>query len=142
VILWSLADGWGQRRLRRHSGTIAGIAFSPDGTALATEESDGAVRIWDVASGREKQALPAVEGSSRKFLEFAPKGKLLASPGTPGNIKLWDAATGAEGLNLGIHRFYVCDAAFSPDGKILASTGSDRRTVLWDTRTGRILSEF
>jgi WD40 repeat protein len=37
--------------LRGHTGHLRGVAFSPDGTLLATTSDDGTARLWDIATG-------------------------------------------------------------------------------------------
>src|SRR4051794_1016736 len=38
----------------RHAGEVRGVAFAPDGKAVASVgEGPAAVRIWDVSTGRE-----------------------------------------------------------------------------------------
>ena len=54
------------------------IAFSPDGTLLASGQLDGTIAMWDVASKLEKRRWQT--GSMRVFtLAFSPDGKTLAS---------------------------------------------------------------
>ena len=40
-----------------HIGDVYGVAFSPDGTRLATASGDPSVKLWDVASGQELATL-------------------------------------------------------------------------------------
>lgn len=52
VRLWNLATRAELRRLTGHIGFVRPVAFSPDGSMLASISGDG-IRLWDVASGRQ-----------------------------------------------------------------------------------------
>jgi len=45
------------RRLTGHTGEVRAMAFSPDGTILATGADDGTVRLWEPSTGRERAKL-------------------------------------------------------------------------------------
>src|SRR5262249_49338069 len=61
VTIWA----WEARRrlitLNGHSGGITVLAFAPDGSRLASGDSTGIVKLWDVATGRERASLRACE---------------------------------------------------------------------------------
>jgi hypothetical protein len=46
--VWDLTTGETLHTLDRHDGFVCGLAFSPDGTRLASTSQDGTVLIWDV----------------------------------------------------------------------------------------------
>ena len=73
------------------------MAVAPDGSWLASGGSDGTVRIWDAATGRERAALKGQANGPLGTVEavaVAPDGSWLASGGRDGTVRIWDAATG------------------------------------------------
>jgi tetratricopeptide (TPR) repeat protein len=66
------------------------VAFSPDGARLASAGEDGAVRVWDVATGQEALTLRGHAGPVRR-VAFSPDGGRLASAGGDGTVKVWDS---------------------------------------------------
>jgi WD40 repeat protein len=135
VYLWDVRHGTRLRTLQGHTGAVLGLAFSPDGTLLATASLDGTVRLWDVAEGKERKRLEGHAGEVRG-VAFRPDGKLLASGGGrekgPGEVKVWDLTTFQELHSFAGHTDVVSHVAFSPDGTRLASAGWDDTVKVWD----------
>jgi dipeptidyl aminopeptidase/acylaminoacyl peptidase len=119
--------------LEGHSEGIGALAFSPDGTLLATGGYDWGVHIYDVATG-QKQFLLERHENHVYALAFSPDGKLLASGGEDHTVRLWNVENGQEIAVLG-HADAVVDVAFNPDGKLLATAANDTRIHIWDTTT-------
>jgi eukaryotic-like serine/threonine-protein kinase len=128
-------------------GTVASLAFSPDGRALASGHltpHDG-VRVWDVSTGRLLKTLRGHRDMVRS-VAFSPDGRLLATAGgykgleeKDWNIRVWDVATATCVAILEGHSDVVRALAFSPNGRTLVSASYDQTLRLWDQSTGRLL---
>jgi hypothetical protein len=78
-------------------GGPVGVAYSPDGRALAAIAPDRSVRVWDVAAGKEIGQLRGHQGGLQTVL-FAPNGQTLASGSNDTTVLLWDAAGALKDL--------------------------------------------
>jgi hypothetical protein len=125
--------------LAGHGSPVQAIAFSPDGTLLATGGYDGTVRLWDLAT-RRPIASPVIRDMPTLPIEsvaFSPDGTTLAIGGYR-TLRLWDAARQRLISDLPIHPGdAILAVAFGQDGKTLDTSGIDGTVQAWDNATGR-----
>ena len=81
-----------------HQNTIAGLAFAPDGSRLATASMDQTVKLWEVGSWRELRSWDgrSLRSSLFQSVAFSTDGATLAAGTFGGTIVAWDVATGRE----------------------------------------------
>ncbi|MGO9915767.1 MAG: WD40 repeat domain-containing serine/threonine protein kinase [Isosphaeraceae bacterium] len=124
--------------LHDHEGGVMCVAWSPDGTKLASGGRDKTVKIRDGTTGQQVLSLSGHD-SFVWSVAWSPDCRRLAGAGTDPTIRVWDAFTGRGALTLPGHRFRVRAVAFSPDGKRIASASDDKTLRVWDSASGREL---
>jgi WD40 repeat protein len=131
VRLWDRTGQLIGDPLSGRSGAVFSVAFSPDGTRLASADDD--VRLWDVSTRKPiGQPLTGHIGGVLS-VAFSPDGTVLASASYDGTVRLWDVSTRRPiGDPLTGHTDNVYKVAFSPDGTRLASASHDGTVRLWD----------
>jgi hypothetical protein len=169
VRLWNFETGNEERSFQAvpeaeqsQSNHVWRTVLAPDGTTVAVaydsfhaggrgglgfRGTPHAVRLWDMASGKEKHTL---EGHHWYVVDmaFSPDGRLLASASETsfsekGPVFVWVAATGKrvpalpDGLRLG-----ATAVAFSRDGRFLATALPDGAIQLWEVATWSKRNEF
>jgi WD40 repeat protein len=137
--VWELQADRETFRLTDIPGGALSVAWSPDGTRLATGSADGVVRMWDACT---RQVVFDLKGHTQPVwgIAISPDGRRLASAagssGWPvpagGEARIWDLGTGRELLALQDHKHDVYGVAFSADGKRFASAGADGVVYVWD----------
>jgi WD40 repeat protein len=153
LILWEKAAGGEPRTLSGPARPAAApppadplyartLAFSADGKLLAEGRSNGnatrsAVRIWDVATGKEGRPLKGIAGGLTS-VTFSPDGKLLAVGILRGPVYLFDLATARQVRQVAAAGPGAASLAFSPDGKSLA-VGNGAMIDQVELATGKVL---
>ena len=61
IQLWGPATGENAQKLRGHSAFVRRLSYHPDGRRLASLGDDGALKLWDLASGQETLSIPAAQ---------------------------------------------------------------------------------
>jgi WD40 repeat protein len=136
------------------------LTFSSDGRTLASADSEGYIRLWDIESG-----LPRLLGLSTnddvevKRMRFSPDGRILAveedrnvaySPRaeswpdwlkeafTSRTVTLWDTASGERLARLPADHLLL----FTSDGRALVTYGCNGTLRWWDVPPPESLGYF
>ena len=111
------------------------MAYSPDGTRLASGGVDDTVRIWNADTGDPIRTLKGF-ALGVNSVAYSPDGKRLASGGGDSTVRIWNAETGDPIRTLKGHTDWVSSVAYSPDGTRLASASGDGTVRIWNADTG------
>ncbi len=81
------------RTFKGHEDAVQSVAFAPDGRTALSGSFDGALKLWDVATGKE---IRTFKGHSKIVysVAFAPDGRTALSGSGDRTLKLWDVAIG------------------------------------------------
>ncbi len=129
-----------QSVFRETFSQILSVAFSPDGSLLATGDVNHEIHLWRVEDGSQlgQQVLTCrMEAGWVWSVVFSPDGRTLASSANR-TIQLWDVATGTCVQTLTGCPDRIFCLGFSPDGRWLVSGGEDHLVRVWDLQTGEL----
>lgn len=119
VKIWRVGDGALMGTPEKEKWDFGSVAFSPDGSLLASFSSYG-TRLWGVRDHRLRAEFPAAG-------IFSPDSRLFATLGAEA-VTLWDTAGQVKQVRPGKG---VTQIAFSPDGAALALGMDSGEVVLW-----------
>ncbi len=117
------------------SGAFA-VAWSPNGTLIASGGSDKTVQVWSALTG-ETRLVYRGHTDQVNDVSWSPDGKLIASSGD-GSVQVWDALTGKL---LFKNANQVYGTAWSPDSTRLAF-GNGSSFQIWNVTTGKQLASY
>jgi WD40 repeat protein/serine/threonine protein kinase len=142
--LWQLCQG--QRRprfvLRRHTGDVYCVTYSPRGDLLASCSKDRTIRLWDAATGAHRCNLTGHTDEVNE-VAWSPDGSTLASGSDDGTVRLWDVATERQRVQLAAFaKAQVNSVIFAPDGKRLYAAVDNGHVYRWELPGGRPLKDL
>ena len=131
-----LAEGENLRPLHTSPDVVLTVAFSPDGTTIATGGADNAIRLFEVASGKLKfkteQHADWVMG-----VAFHPATNLIVSASRDKTARVINTISGELEATYQGHTEGVFAAVFSDDGKRAYSAGRDKKIHVWDIKEAK-----
>ena len=142
VQMLQIFSGRGSSSTQRKS-PVTSVAFSPDGTTLASGELGGMVKLWNVSTGKNINTFHGPGGLSTS-VAFSPDGTKLASSisGGYGTVEIREVTTGKNINTIAGHLDGVQSIVFSPDSTKLAAGLSGAGVKLWEIETGQQVATF
>lgn len=134
-----------EHELSGHLKRVFGVSVAPDSCCVVTASHDGAVRLWDAATGQligDPIGRPETGEHAHSVLaaDVAPNGMHLAIGDGAGRIQVRDIATRRVLLEFQAHANTVGTVLYSPTGGRFLSTGwRDHLVKVWDASTGDLL---
>lgn len=156
VRLYDLETG-AELLLSSQTDYATGVAFSPDGTRLASYHANGSLSIWDLTTGQEIHRFTAFPGNSHNVV-YHPDGSTLLTlinSGIIGTVLVWDTNTGAIATiirptfdtyqamldatsNVLENKSLYIRIALSPDGTHMAAANVHSDVFQYDLTTGTV----
>ncbi len=130
VQAWDLAGAAERIEIAGHALGVTGLAFSPDGSRVASSSKDGTAKIWDPATGGLVQTLRGYPDDVQTC-PFSPDGKLLATGSfTLARLRFWDTQSWQQAGD-------TIDGDFAPIGSLSFAQPNDTGTCLLAAASGR-----
>ena len=123
------------RTLREHTGGVRGVAWSPNGSILATGGADGTVRLWNPDTGVNYAVLRG-HTATVKSVAFSPDGSTLASGSLDQTVRIWNVNTQRHLRTVNV-KDGVSQMALHPSKQILVAITGRRALKLYNPTTGQ-----
>jgi WD40 repeat protein len=118
------------------------VAFSQDGSRVASGSLDGTVRIWNAMTGVMEAEINGHTGAV-KSVAFSQDGNRVVSGSQFDMICIWNVKTGEMEAKLKGHSHHVVrSVAFSQDDSRILSGSEDNKVRIWDVATGKMDAEL
>ena len=117
------------------TSNVTAVAFSPDGTRLATASLDQTIKIWSTSDWSLQRTLTGhTDGVTS--VAFSPNGQKIVSGSMDGTIRVWNVSSGVCLLTNAAHALPVTATVFSTDGSLVISGSDDGTIRLWSAADG------
>jgi len=135
VAIWTPGRPQPDQVFEGHSGPVAGLAISPDGSKLASASWDHTVRILSLPDGGTR----VLQGHSQNVngVAFAPDGKSLVSVGYDLTARIWRLPGGSADIVMMPAPLNA--VAISPDGEIVTGAADGKLRMI--TADGKVTGE-
>lgn len=130
IRLWSTRTGEEIGKLEGYRELLGSIAYSPDGSTIATVSEAFEIALWD-APRQRKLPVSLGRGAGPIYsVAFSPDSSLVLVASSGDRVRLLERDTGFERLSLDVYE--LAAAQFAPDGNDVLSVSNDQTIALWD----------
>jgi WD40 repeat protein len=123
---------------RGHSNVVFAVAWSQDGTRIASGGGDRTAQVWSAPTGTHI-ATYSGHTAAVTSVAWSPDETCVASGSDDKAIHVWDATNGTIVFTCNGHAASIHSVAWSPDGTRIASASTDRTVRVWDTNGNQVL---
>lgn len=121
---------------------IRSVAYAPDGRFVLSGGYDGAVKLWDVATGQLVRTF-GDDGQPVESVALSRDGRLAISGGWDKTARVREVSTGREvAVFHGDGNDAVFSVAFSPDATLALSGYKNGVIRLWDVKSAHEIRKF
>ncbi len=128
-----LSSGRGELTYRGHTAKVYAVAWSPNGSRLASVAADKSLQVWDALTSK-KFFIYRNPNASLNSVSWSPDSRYIAAGGNDKLVQIWDGITRQGVSSYRGHTGYVTSIAWGLDGKQLASASVDRTIQVWEKK--------
>jgi eukaryotic-like serine/threonine-protein kinase len=123
---------------RNHKQRVIAVAWSPNGTYIASGSLDKTVQVWAASPADHVQPfIYRGHTDSVNAVDWSPDSQRVVSGASDKTVQIWDARSGGNAIICRGHTDVVNTVKWSPDGNSIASGSADGTVRLWDAATGK-----
>ena len=135
-------------------GQVQSIAWSPDGTLIASGGLEEVVRICKASDGSVVSTYTGNSADERRPLSWSPDSTRVvieydsqSLQPSQSTLQVWDAKAGKTlftfaDVNITFADVNMLQVAWSPGGELIASAGNNGMVYLWDASNGKLIKSY
>lgn len=135
VQIWNVAGLTVEHTLSGHKQSVTHVAFSRNGSQVASASADKTIRVWNARTG-QCDAVMQDHVASVSSVAWSPNGDRLVSGSWDTTLRVWNIRSNTVERILNGHTDWVHSVAWSNDGNKVASASSDQSVRVWCARFG------